>query len=78
VSTPKTQPFTGSTAAWFFDKTTHSQILIESQWDDAESESGAGIVRLRAWGKNAESLIDKLLDALLKLPVGQAPKIEGR
>ena len=61
---------------WFFDKTTHSQVLIESQWDDAESESGAGIVRLRAWGENAESLIDLVLDPLRKLPVGQPPEIE--
>jgi internalin A len=61
---------------WFFDKTTHSQVLIESQWDDTESESGAGIVRFRAWGENAESLIDLVLDPLRRLPVGQAPKIE--
>jgi internalin A len=61
---------------WFYERTTRSQVLIESQWDDAASEVGAGDLRLRAWGENAESLIDKLLEALRKLPVGLAPKIE--
>jgi internalin A len=61
---------------WFFDKTTHSQVLIESQWDDAESEAGAGDIRFRAWGENAENLIDLLIDPLRKLPVGRASKIE--
>jgi internalin A len=61
---------------WFYEQTTRSQVLIESQWEDAESGSGAGTIRLRAWGENAESLIDLVLDALRKLPVGQAPKIE--
>jgi internalin A len=61
---------------WFYEQTTRSQVLIESQWEDAESEAGAGIIRLRAWGENAESLIDLLLEALRKLPVGQVPKIE--
>jgi TIR domain len=43
---------------------------------DAESESGAGTIRLRAWGENAESLIDPMLEALQKLPVGQPPEIK--
>ena len=61
---------------WFFDKTTHSQVLIESHWEDAASEAGAGDIRFRAWGENAESLIDLVLEPLRKLPVGQPPKIE--
>jgi internalin A len=61
---------------WFFDKTTHSQVLIETQWDDAKSEAGAGSIRLRAWGENSENLIDPLLNPLRELLVGQAPKIE--
>jgi hypothetical protein len=61
---------------WFYEQTTRSQVLIESKWDDATSEAGAGAIRLRAWGENAESLIDPLLEALRKLPVGQAPMIE--
>jgi internalin A len=61
---------------WFYEQKTRSQVLIESQWDDAASEAGAGAICLRAWGQNSENLIDKLLDALRKLPVGQAPKIE--
>jgi hypothetical protein len=46
------------------------------RWDDSASEAGAGDIRLRAWGENAESLIDLVLDPIRKLPVGQAPKIE--
>jgi internalin A len=61
---------------WFYEQTTRSQVLIESQWEDAASEAGAGKIRFRAWGKNAVSLIDPLLDPLRKLRVGQAPKIE--
>jgi len=61
---------------WFYEKTTNSQVLIESQWEDAASEAGAGEIRFRAWGENAESLIDLVIDPLRKLPVGQAPKIE--
>ncbi len=61
---------------WSYEETTDSRVLIESQWDDAESEAGAGSIRLRAWGENAESLIDPLLEALQSLPIGQPPEIK--
>jgi internalin A len=61
---------------WFYEQKTHSQVLIESRWEDAASEAGAGDIRFRAWGENAERLIDPLLEELRKLPVGQPPKIE--
>jgi internalin A len=61
---------------WFYEKRTRSQVLIQSQWDDAASEAGAGEIRFRAWGENAEELIDALLEELRELPVGQTPKIE--
>jgi internalin A len=61
---------------WFYEQKTRSQVLIESQWDDAASEAGAGDIRFRAWGENAGSLIDPLLEALRKLPVGQTPEIK--
>jgi internalin A len=61
---------------WLYEQTTRSQVLIEGRWDDAASEAGAGTIRLQAWGENAEGLIDSLLEALRRLPVGQAPKIE--
>jgi internalin A len=61
---------------WFYEKKTNSQVLIESQWEDAASETGAGETRFRAWGENAESLIVSVLDPLRKLPVGQPPEIE--
>jgi internalin A len=61
---------------WFYEQTTRSQVLIESQWEDAESESDAGIIRFRAWGERADELIESLLQDLQSLPVGQPPEIE--
>jgi internalin A len=61
---------------WFYEQTTHSQVLIESKWEDAQSEAGEGGIRFRAWGDNAEGLIEQLLEALRKLPGGQAPRIQ--
>jgi internalin A len=61
---------------WFYEQKTHSQVLIESRWEDVESESGAGDISFRAWGENAESWVDLVLDPLRKLRIGQAPKIE--
>jgi hypothetical protein len=52
-------------------------VLIEGRWDDAESAAGAGSIRLRAWGENAESLINPLLEALQSLPIGQRPEIKS-
>jgi glutamine amidotransferase-like uncharacterized protein len=49
---------------WFYEQATHSQVLIESRWDDASSKAGADNIRFRAWGENAESLIDLVLDLL--------------
>jgi hypothetical protein len=60
---------------WLYEQTTRSQVLIESQWADVESESGPGTIRIRAWGNEAEDLIQPLLHALQSLPVGQAPEI---
>jgi hypothetical protein len=61
---------------WFYEEITDSRVLIESQWEDAESEACAGSIRLRAWGGNAETLLDPLLESLQKLPVGQPPDIK--
>jgi internalin A len=61
---------------WFYEQKTCSQVLIESQWEDAASEAGAGEIRFRAWGENSESLIDLVLDPLQKMRVGQAPEIK--
>ena len=61
---------------WFYEQKTRSQVLIESQWDDAESEAGAGDIRFRAWGERADDLIEQLLRTLQTLPVGQPPEIK--
>jgi hypothetical protein len=61
---------------WSYEGTTDSRALIEGRWDDAENEAGAGSIRLRAWGENAESLIDPLIEALQSLPIGQPPEVK--
>ena len=61
---------------WFYEQTTRSQVLIESQWDNTASEAGAGAIRLRAWGERADELIESLLQALQSLPVGQPPEVQ--
>ena len=61
---------------WFYEKTTKSQVLIESQWDDSKTEAGPGKIRFQAWGERAGKLIEPLLAELQKLPVGQLPQIE--
>jgi len=50
--------------------------LIESRWDDAASEAGAGELRFRAWGELADDLIEQLLWTLRTLPVGKPPEIK--
>jgi len=61
---------------WFYEQTTRSQVLIESRWEDTESEFGAGTIRFRAWGVRASDLIEQLLQALESLPIGQPPEIK--
>jgi hypothetical protein len=60
---------------WFYEETTDSRVLIEGLWEDTEREADAGSIRLRAWGENAETLLDPLLEALKSLPVGQPPEV---
>ena len=62
---------------WFYEQKTRSQALIESSWDDAASEAGAGTNPSWAWGQGANDLVEILLEALQNLPVGQAPEITG-
>jgi internalin A len=50
---------------WFYEQKTPSQVLIESQWDDAASEAGAGDIRFRAWGENAARLLHRSVLAVL-------------
>jgi internalin A len=60
---------------WFYEQTTKSQVLIQSQWVGAKTESGPGVIRFRAWGARARELIEPLLVELRKLPVGQPPEV---
>ena len=43
---------------------------------DAETETGPGMIRFRAWGERAQQLLEPLLAELKRLPVGQSPQIE--
>jgi internalin A len=61
---------------WFYEETTDSRVLIEGLWNDPATETGSGSIRLRAWGANADRLMDPLLEALRKLPVGRPPEIK--
>jgi hypothetical protein len=45
---------------WFYEQKTRSQVLIETRWDDAATEAGAGDIRFRAWGERADDLIEQL------------------
>jgi internalin A len=63
---------------WFYEKTTKSQMLIESQWDDSKSETGPGKIRFQAWGDQANALVQPLLEALQTLPVGHPPDVIGQ
>ncbi len=60
---------------WFYEQQTRSQALIESDWDDPASETGAGSIRLRAWGRGANNIVTILLQELEKLPIGHPPTI---
>jgi internalin A len=62
---------------WFYEQKTRSQVLIESIWDDAENQIGVGTIRLRAWGRAANNLVETLLQELRNLSTGYAPKISG-
>jgi internalin A len=60
---------------WFYEQKTRSQALIESSWDDTNSETNAGAIRFRAWGEQANGLVSILFQALQNVPVGQAHEI---
>jgi internalin A len=60
---------------WFYEKTTKSQVLIEGQWEDAQTETGPGLIRFRVWGERPQKLIEPLVAELQRLQVGQTPHI---
>jgi internalin A len=72
----KDAPIYWKYGCWFYEQKTRSQVLIEGRWNDAASESGAGSIRIRAWGVRADELMESLLRALQRLPVGQPPEIQ--
>jgi internalin A len=71
----KDAPIYWKYGCWFYEKTTKSQVLIESQWEDSKTETGPGKIRFRAWGEQANALVRPLLEALQTLPVGRPPEI---
>jgi internalin A len=71
----KDAPIYWKYGCWFYERTTKSQVLIESQWEDSKTETGPGKIRFRAWGEQANALVRPLLEALQTLPVGRPPEI---
>jgi hypothetical protein len=71
----RTAPVYWKYGCWFYEKTTKSQVLIDSQWDDPKTEVGRGKICFQAWGERAGELIEPLLAELQKLPVGRPPEI---
>ncbi len=61
---------------WFYEETTRTQVLFESNRQFDETQPGAGTVTLKAWGPQPRELLEPLLEALLQIPVGQPPAIE--
>jgi internalin A len=60
---------------WFYEKTTDSRALIESRWENAETETGPGVIHFRAWGQRARALVEPLVKALDQVTMGQRPTI---
>jgi internalin A len=60
---------------WFYEKTTDSRALIESRWENAETEAGPGTIVLRAWGARAQALLEPLVEALDRVSMGQRPAV---
>ena len=61
---------------WFYEQTTRSQVLIESRWEDAASEAGAGKSSFAHGASAINDLIEQLLWTLQTLWVGQPPEIK--
>jgi internalin A len=61
---------------WFCEEKTGSMILVQSHLDIRSDQSGAGNVSLQAWGKEATTLVDRVLKTLLQIPVGQPPEVK--
>ena len=60
---------------WFYEKTTNSRALIQSRWENSETETGPGVLEFRAWGPRARALLEPLVEALEQLATGQRPVI---
>ncbi len=60
---------------WFWEQTTKSGMLIKSNLDTENSQSGAGEIALAAWGDGAEKLVEHVLETLLRIPLAQPPQV---
>jgi hypothetical protein len=56
---------------WFYEQTTKSEVLIESHWDDTASQTGAGTMRLKAWGEGSPLSIQQLADHVIVILGGK-------
>jgi hypothetical protein len=50
-------------------------VLIDSSWDDAAIEAGAGEIQFRGWGQGANEMIRTLRNILGEMPIGSQPEL---
>jgi internalin A len=62
----------------FREETTGSMVLMQSAWENQETQSGPGSLKFEAWGGDAAELVEILLADLQRLPIGEQPVIHWK
>lgn len=60
---------------WFCEAKTEGVVLVRSKQEGDPNQPGSGEVSVEAWGNGAAELVDRVLATLLRIPVGQPPKV---
>ena len=63
---------------WFYERNTASSVLVESEWEEPAKQFGAGKIRFRAWGGQADELVAALQQELERMPLGQKAELQPR
>jgi internalin A len=63
---------------WFYERNTGSSVLVESEWEESAKQFGAGKIRFRAWGGQADELVAALQQELERMPLGQKAELQLR
>jgi internalin A len=60
----------------FYEETSGCNAMVRC-WPGRRGESeNAGTIHIRAWGTNARSLVEPLVEALDQMPIGQRPAVQ--